>query len=50
MDTKYFLLRRKRELSKNSPDTDERKGPHKTTSFDDSIAKAANNRNCLKKH
>ena len=43
MDIKNFLLRKKRELSSNSTDGDDRKRPRETSSFDDAISKAANN-------
>ena len=43
MDIKNFLLRRERQLSSNSTDGDDRKRPRETSSFDDSISKAANN-------
>ena len=54
MDTKNFLLRKKRELKNfllrkkrglcsNSMDGDDRKRPHQASSFDYSISKAANN-------
>ena len=43
MDIKNLLLRKKKELSSNSTGGDERKRPHETSSFDDLIAKAANN-------
>ena len=43
MDIKNFLLRKKRELSSNSTGGDDRKRPRKTSSFDDSIPKGANN-------
>ena len=43
MDMKNFLLRKKRELSSNSTDGDDRKRPREASSFDDSISKAANN-------
>ena len=38
-----LLLRKKRELSSNSTDDYEKKRPREASSFDDSIAKAANN-------
>ena len=37
-----FLLRKKRELSSNSTDGDNRKRPREVSSFDDFISKAAN--------
>ena len=43
MDIKNFLLRKKRELSSNSTDGDDRKRPREASSFDDSSSKAANN-------
>ena len=43
MDIKNFLLRKNGELSSNSKDRDERKQPRKTSSFDELIAKGANN-------
>ena len=38
-----LLLRKKRELSRNSTDDYERKRPREASSFDDSISKAAIN-------
>ena len=43
MDIKNFLLRKKKELSSNSMDGDDRKRPHEISGCDDSISKAANN-------
>ena len=43
MNIKNFLVRKKRERSINSVDGDEKKRPRKASSYDDSIAKAANN-------
>ena len=43
MDINNFLLRKKRELSSNSVDGDDGKRPRETSSFNDSISKAANN-------
>ena len=43
MGIKNFLLRKKRKLSSNSADGDDRKRSLKAPSFDDSIFKAANN-------
>ena len=43
MDINNFLLRKKRELSSNSTDGDDGKRPRETSSFNDSISKAANN-------
>ena len=37
-----FLLRKKRELSSNSTDGDNRKRPREVSSFDDFISKAVN--------
>ena len=43
MDIKNFLVKKKKERSINSMDGDEKKRPRKAPSFDDSVAKAANN-------
>ena len=43
MDIMNLLLRKKRELSRNSTDDYERKRPREASSFDDSISKAAIN-------
>ena len=43
MDIMNLLLRKKGELSSNSTDDYEGKRPLEASSFDDSIAKAANN-------
>ena len=43
MDIKNFLSRKKKVLSSNSTDGDDRKRPHETSSFDDNISKAATN-------
>ena len=43
MDIKNFLLTKKRQLSINSTDGDDRKRSHEASGFDDSIFKAANN-------
>ena len=43
MDIKNFLLRKKTELNSNSTDSYDRKRPRESSSFHDSISKAANN-------
>ena len=43
MDINNFLVRKKCGRSINSMDGDEKKRPRKASSFNDSIAKAANN-------
>ena len=43
MDIKNLLLRKKRELSSNSTDGNDRKRPRETSGFDDSISKTPNN-------
>ena len=43
MDKKNFLLRKKTELNSNSTDSYDRKRPRESSSFHDSISKAANN-------
>ena len=43
IDVMNLLLRKKRKLSSNSTDHHEKKRPREAFSFDDSIAKAANN-------
>ena len=43
MDIENLLIKKKRDLISYSADGDERKTPPEASSFDDSVAKAANN-------
>ena len=43
MDIENLLIKKKRDLISYSADDDERKTPPEAFSFDDSVAKAANN-------